>query len=102
MHEMFSLLNARKKLIVYCYTGQTAGQTVAALRMLGYDAVSLRGGMGKSYVVFGETLDAATVAGTVIVVGSGLYTLERERRLARRLARDEAGAARNIASGGRG
>ena len=53
-------------------------------------------------LVFGETLDAATVAGTVIVVGSGLYTLERERRLARRLARDEAGAARNIASGGRG
>jgi len=35
-----------KKLVVYCYTGQTAGQTVAALRLLGYDAVSLNGGMG--------------------------------------------------------
>ncbi|MDA3950562.1 MAG: rhodanese-like domain-containing protein [Spirochaeta sp.] len=46
MQENFASLPADKKLIVYCYTGQTAGQTVAALRMLGYDAVSLRGGMG--------------------------------------------------------
>ena len=45
---MFSLLDARKTLIVYCYTGQTAGQAVAALRMLGYDAISLRGGMGNA------------------------------------------------------
>ena len=35
-----------KKIVVYCYTGQTAGQAVAALRLLGYDAVSLNGGMG--------------------------------------------------------
>jgi len=45
---MFSLLDPRKTLIVYCYTGQTAGQAVATLRMLGYDAVSLRGGMGTA------------------------------------------------------
>lgn len=35
-----------KPIMVYCYTGQTAGQTVAGLKMLGYDAVSLNGGMG--------------------------------------------------------
>lgn len=46
MEENFASLPADKKLIVYCYTGQTAGQTVAGLRMLGYDAVSLKGGMG--------------------------------------------------------
>jgi rhodanese-related sulfurtransferase len=46
MQENFASLPADKKLIVYCYTGQTAGQVVAGLRMLGYDAVSLRGGMG--------------------------------------------------------
>ena len=34
------------QIVVYCYSGQTAGQTVAALRVLGYDAVSLKGGMG--------------------------------------------------------
>ncbi|HCJ57468.1 MAG TPA: sulfurtransferase, partial [Clostridiaceae bacterium] len=42
----FNTLPKDKKIIVYCYTGQTAGQTVAALRLLGYDAVSLNAGMG--------------------------------------------------------
>jgi rhodanese-related sulfurtransferase len=46
MQENFSSLSKDKKIIVYCYTGQTAGQTVAGLKMLGYDAVSLNGGMG--------------------------------------------------------
>ena len=36
-----------KKIIVYCYTGQTASQTTAILRLLGYDADNLSGGMGK-------------------------------------------------------
>ena len=34
-----------EKIIVICYTGQTAGQTVAILRLLGFDACSLKGGM---------------------------------------------------------
>lgn len=46
MHKEFNTLPKDKKIIVYCYTGQTAGQTVAALRLLGYDAVSLNGGTG--------------------------------------------------------
>ncbi len=36
-----------KKIIVYCYSGQTASQTIAILRLLGYDAYNLSGGMGK-------------------------------------------------------
>ncbi|HML45567.1 MAG TPA: hypothetical protein PKE04_02305 [Clostridia bacterium] len=32
---------------MYCYTGQTASQTLAILRLLGYDAYNLSGGMGK-------------------------------------------------------
>ncbi|WP_026894982.1 rhodanese-like domain-containing protein [Clostridiisalibacter paucivorans] len=46
METEFSTLPMDKTIVVYCYTGQTAGQTVAGLRMLGYDAVSLNGGMG--------------------------------------------------------
>lgn len=46
MQEKFNTLPKDKKIIVYCYTGQTAGQTVAGLKMLGYDAVSLNSGMG--------------------------------------------------------
>lgn len=46
MEQYFGQLPQDMKLVVYCYTGQTAGQAVAGLRMLGYDAVSLNGGMG--------------------------------------------------------
>lgn len=46
MEQLFNTLPKDKKIIVYCYTGQTAGQTVAALRLLGYDAVSMNFGMG--------------------------------------------------------
>ena len=46
MNDMFASLPGDKKIIIYCYSGQTAGQTVAGLKMLGYDAVSLKGGMG--------------------------------------------------------
>lgn len=35
-----------QKVVVYCYSGQTAGQATAAMKLLGYDAVSLNGGMG--------------------------------------------------------
>ena len=46
MEKEFGKLPKDKKIIVYCYTGQTAGQAVAGLRLLGFDAVSLNGGMG--------------------------------------------------------
>ncbi len=46
MEQKFDTLPTDKKVVVYCYTGQTAGQTVAGLKLLGYDAVSLNGGMG--------------------------------------------------------
>ncbi len=48
MESGFDALPKDKPVVVYCYTGQTAGQTVAALRLLGVDAVSLNGGMGMA------------------------------------------------------
>lgn len=48
MEKLFDTLPKKKKIIVYCYTGQTAGQVVAGLRLLDYDAVSLNGGMGTA------------------------------------------------------
>ena len=37
-----------KKILVVCYVGHTSSQVVTLLRLLGYDAVSLKFGMGKS------------------------------------------------------
>ncbi len=36
-------------IVVHCYTGQTASQTVAILRLLGYDAYNLSGGMNNGW-----------------------------------------------------
>jgi len=69
MASEFGTLPTDKTIVVYCYTGQTAGQTTAALRLMGYDAVSLNGGMGtaanapsgwanKGYPVVNEVTDA--------------------------------------------
>jgi len=38
-----------KTIIVYCYTGQTAGQTTAALNIAGFEARSLNGGMNNGW-----------------------------------------------------
>lgn len=47
MQEKFSELPKDKTIIVQCYTGQTASQTMAILRLLGYNAYSLHGGIGS-------------------------------------------------------
>ncbi len=51
MNTYFKEVPRDKTAIVYCYTGQTSGQTVAVLRMLGYDALSLNSGMGTADTV---------------------------------------------------
>lgn len=48
MQEELVQLPADKKIIVYCYSGQTSSQTTATLRMLGYEAYSMSGGMGNA------------------------------------------------------
>jgi rhodanese-related sulfurtransferase len=39
-----------KKIILICYVGHTASQMLVALKLLGYDVVALKFGMGKSPV----------------------------------------------------
>lgn len=47
MQEQFAEIPMDKPVVVYCYSGQTSSQTMAIMRMLGYEAYSLSGGMGK-------------------------------------------------------
>lgn len=54
----FSGVPADKQVIVACYTGQTAGQTVAVLRLMGLNAVSLKGGMVNGWTA--ENLPVVT------------------------------------------
>lgn len=46
MQDSFATIPTDKPVVVYCYSGQTSSQTTAILRMLGYEAYSLAGGMG--------------------------------------------------------
>lgn len=50
VHEYLDKLPADKELIVACYTGQSAGQTVAIMNMYGYNARSLNLGVDAGWV----------------------------------------------------
>lgn len=47
MQTAFPEIPTDKPVVVYCYTGQTASQVMAVLRMLGFEAYNLNGGMGN-------------------------------------------------------
>jgi len=87
MEQKFDTLPKDKKIIVYCYTGQTAGQAVAGLRLLGYDAVSMHSGMGmastvpagwlnKGYPVVTTTQEAAAAYEYVANVPGNKYMVQ--------------------------
>ncbi len=46
MQKEFDKLPTDKTLVLQCYSGQTASQTMAALRIKGYNVYNLSGGMG--------------------------------------------------------
>jgi len=46
--ENIAKLPTDKKILIVCYVGHTASQALVVLRLLGYDVVVLKFGMGKS------------------------------------------------------
>ena len=48
--ENLAKLPRDKKIVLVCYVGHTASQMLAVLKMLGFDVISLKFGMGKSPV----------------------------------------------------
>ena len=56
MQANFSKLPKDKTLILQCYSGQTASQTMAALEVMGYEAYNLSGGMNNGWLKSGKEL----------------------------------------------
>ncbi len=56
MQKLFNTLPKNKTLILQCYSGQTASQTMAALEIMGYEAYNLSGGMNNGWLANGKTL----------------------------------------------
>lgn len=50
VNEYLDNLPVDKEIIIYCYTGQTAGQAVAIMNMYGYNAKSLNLGFDKGWI----------------------------------------------------
>ncbi len=77
MQENFENLPTDKQILVTCYSGQTAGQTVAVMRALGYDAISLKSGM-KGWVPYVTATAAnnyfADYPGSRIITWTDLFT----------------------------
>lgn len=69
--DNLTMLDKDKQVVVICYTGNTAAQTVTVLRMLGYDAVALKYGM------MGWTQTPNT-AGYIAYLNAASYTVVTE------------------------
>ncbi|HPT70308.1 MAG TPA: rhodanese-like domain-containing protein, partial [Syntrophomonas sp.] len=53
VNKNFGKFATNKPVFVYCYTGQTAGQTVAVLNVLGIDARSVHAGFDLGWTAEG-------------------------------------------------
>lgn len=84
------LLGAVAVGIIAYYSITTASRTgdVAVVTPFRYSRLPFALAIG--FLFFAEVPDAATYAGGVLIVGSGLYTFVRERRLAREASRPAA------------
>lgn len=81
MEASFASLPKDKKIVVYCYTGQTAGQVTAGLRLMGYDAVSLNAGMGMvANAPAGWANKGYPVVSEVVTKAEALYTAMPDHR----------------------
>jgi S-adenosylmethionine uptake transporter len=81
------LLGGATLCILVAYVLSVSAMRVGALATVApFRYTSLIVAMLVGMVVFGERPDALTLIGAAVVTGSGLYTLERERRLARRIS----------------
>ena len=56
MQNLFGTLPKDKTLILQCYSGQTASQAMAGLRVMGYKAYNLSGGMNNGWLAAGNEL----------------------------------------------
>ena len=67
-----------KEIFIYCYTGQTSGQAVAAYRAMGFDALSLGGGMNFGWSPLELSEDTLETEANELPEASAEWTPEQE------------------------
>ncbi len=78
MAEAMNTVPQDKDIYIYCYTGQTSGQAVAAYLAMGFDAVSLGGGMNFGWAPLELDEDTLETEGTELPEASAQWTPEQE------------------------
>ncbi len=71
-------LPADKTILVYCFTGQTSGQAIAAMQLMGFDAISLQGGMNFGWATLELDDELLETEGTDLPESSNDWNEEQE------------------------
>lgn len=80
--EKMDVLPANRQIMVYCFTGQTSGQAVAAMQLMGFNAVSLQGGMNFGWAPLELGEDTLETEVNELPEAHGDWTAEQEILLA--------------------
>ncbi|NBG89630.1 rhodanese-like domain-containing protein [Isachenkonia alkalipeptolytica] len=67
-----------KEILIYCYTGQTSGQAVAAYQAMGFDALSLGGGMNFGWAPLELSEDTLETEANELPEATADWTAEEE------------------------
>ena len=67
-----------KQILIYCYTGQTSGQAVAAYKAMNFDALSLGGGMNFGWEPLELGVETLETEGNELPEASAEWTAEQE------------------------
>lgn len=87
-----ALLGGAMVCILAAYIFSVAAMRVGDLAVVApFRYVAIVVALVVGYLAFGDWPDTVTLAGAALVVGSGLFTLWREQKRARSMARDRAG-----------
>ncbi len=78
MADQMDRLPAEKTILVYCFTGQTSGQAIAAMQLMGFDAISLQGGMNFGWAALELDDDLLETEGTDLPEASNEWNEEQE------------------------
>ncbi|RQD69482.1 MAG: rhodanese-like domain-containing protein [Tindallia sp. MSAO_Bac2] len=80
--EKMDVLPANRQIMVYCFTGQTSGQAVAAMQLMGFNAVSLQGGMNFGWAPLELDEDTLETEANELPEANADWTPEQEILLA--------------------
>ncbi|SFH93988.1 3-mercaptopyruvate sulfurtransferase SseA, contains two rhodanese domains [Tindallia magadiensis] len=76
--DKMDVLPDDRQILVYCFTGQTSGQAIAAMQLMGFDALSLQGGMNFGWAPLELGEDTLETEANELPAADANWTPEQE------------------------